>query len=164
MCHSDFGSYKFSRATFRRHAIVLVLFAMALHHQVKLKRKRASILHALAPWSNSKVVTSFMNQCCTLCNRLFCSNLQEPLLQPIFRSSDYEKSVVHISKVSLALSFGERTWNAFSSVDLSKFVCVQQKMHKMGQKPFVSPGLMDICLLLSHIDEKGLTQVSRGAF
>ena len=49
-------------------------------------------------------------------------------------------------------------------------VCVQlgvvalQKMHKMGQKPFVSAGLMDICLVkegrLSHIDEKGLSSCS----
>ena len=37
-------------------------------------------------------------------------------------------------------------------------------MHKMGQKPFVSAGLMDICLVkegrLSHIDEKGLSSCS----
>ena len=47
MCHSDFRSYKFSWATFRRHAIVpLVLFAMALHHQVKLKRKEKGLQFA----------------------------------------------------------------------------------------------------------------------
>ena len=43
-------------------------------------------------------------------------------------------------------------------------VVALQKMHKMGQKPFVSAGLMDICLVkegrLSHIDEKGLSSCS----
>ena len=43
-------------------------------------------------------------------------------------------------------------------------VVALQKMHKMGQKPFVSAGLMDICLVkegrLSHIDEIGLSSCS----
>ena len=41
--YTDFGSHKFSRTTFGRHAI-LVLLAMTLHHKVKLKYEKSALM------------------------------------------------------------------------------------------------------------------------
>ena len=100
------------------------------------------------------------------CSRLLSSLLNHLKLQqqPIFRTinrSSYDVRT-HISKVS---HLGEREMR--SQVWIYQSLCAAaalQKMHKMGQKPFVSAGLMDICLVkegrLSHIDEKGLSSCS----
>lgn len=181
MCHSDFRSYKFSWATFRRHAIVpLVLFAMALHHQVKLKRKEKGLQFARSSSEEAVVKLKgchFIHESMLYFVHFFSSSsfhfvksFKVSATNIIFKSSarDYEKSVVvvlrrtHISKVS---HLGEREMR--SQVWIYQSLCAAaalQKMHKMGQKPFVSAGLMDICLVkegrLSHIDEKGLSSCS----
>ena len=119
MCHSDFRSYKFSWATFRRHAIVpLVLFAMALHHQVKLKRKEKGLQFARSSSEEAVVKLKgchFIHESMLYFVHFFSSSsfhfvksFKVAATNIIFKSSarDYEKSVVvvlrrtHISKVS----------------------------------------------------------------
>ena len=101
------------------------------------------------------------------CSRLLSSLLNHLKLQqqPIFRSINRSSYDVHtFLKFPIWLNVKCVLKCGFIKVCVQLGVVALQKMHKMGQKPFVSAGLMDICLVkegrLSHIDEKGLSSCS----
>ena len=101
------------------------------------------------------------------CSRLLSSLLNHLKLQqqPIFRTINRSSYDVHtFLKFPIWLNVKCVLKCGFIKVCVQLGVVALQKMHKMGQKPFVSAGLMDICLVkegrLSHIDEKGLSSCS----